>query len=164
MVKCRKDGLIDKCSYGLVVHFVANPNAGACDQLVPTREKLVDACVSAAGIEVLICGADQIPSRGGFGCGHESQAKGAGKGAEAPWPMSWLIDVVDAVVRVSDPGVDLKSALALPLPVKGVNRCLSFGFVDVPRAKSDAFGLGCEITSCGHESQAKGAISGVPKT
>ena len=45
-----KDGLIDKCSYGLVVHFVANPNAGACDQLVPTREKLVDACASTAGV------------------------------------------------------------------------------------------------------------------
>jgi hypothetical protein len=68
---------------------------------------------------------------------------------------------MDAVVRVGNPGVDLEGALALPLPVKRVNRCLGFGFVDVPRAKGDAFGLRREITSCGHKSQAKGAISGV---
>ena len=96
--------------------------------------------------------------------GHQLFWLSAGKGAEAPWRMSWLVDVMNAVVRVGDPGVDLEGALALPLPVKRVNRCLGFGFVDVPRAKGDAFGLSCEITSCGHESQARGAISGVPKT
>jgi len=86
--------------------------------------------------------------------------RGQGKGPK-PQQRSWLVDVVDSVVRVRDEGVHLKGALALPLSVKGVNRCLGFGFVDVPRAKGDAFGLGREITSCGHKSQAKGAISGV---
>jgi len=68
----------------LVVHFAANANAGACDQLIFAREELVDECASAAGVKVLICGADQIPGRGGFGCGHESQARGAISGVPKP--------------------------------------------------------------------------------
>ena len=64
-----------------------------------------------------------------------------------------MVDVVDSIVRIRDEGVYLKGALALPLTIKGVDSCLSFGFVDVPRANGNVFGLSCEIKSCGHESQ-----------
>ena len=66
---------------------------------------------------------------------------------------SCLVDVVDSIVRIRDEGVYLKGAFALPLTVKGVDSCLSFGFVDVPRANGNVFGLSCEIKSRGHESQ-----------